>query len=95
MYVSPDGRGDSLPINPDAFIHAGLFAPGDRDTPAVASGRGGLQVVHGRLTVLDMTLAAGDGLGIAGADEALEMGAATDSEVLRFDVRMDAPMLWG
>jgi hypothetical protein len=29
LYVSPDAREGSMPINTDAFIYAGLFAPGD------------------------------------------------------------------
>ena len=94
LYVSPDGREASMPINTDAFVHAGLFAPGDAVRHELAEGRGAwVQVVRGRLDVLGETLEAGDGAGITGA-EALDITFDEDSEVLLFDVRMDVPMIW-
>ncbi|WP_022836303.1 pirin family protein [Salisaeta longa] len=94
MYISPDGRGESMAINTDAFIYAGRFAPGDVVTHALGKGRGAwVQMVHGALTVCGTTLEAGDGVGITAADR-LEFRVAEDSEVLLFDVRMDVPRLW-
>ena len=52
-----------------------------------------MQVVDGTVSVAGITLEAGDGVGITDATElAFEFGA--ESEVLLFDVRMDAERLW-
>jgi len=68
LYVSPDGRGETMPINTDACVYAGLFSPGDRITHKVEDGRGAwLQVVDGELEVAGETLRQGDGVGITGA----------------------------
>jgi len=39
-YVSPDGRGDTMPVHTDAFVYAGLFAPGDHISHALSADRG-------------------------------------------------------
>ena len=94
LYVSPDGRDDSLPINTDAFIYAGLFDAGDMVQHTLEPGRGAwIQVVDGQLSVLGETLHQGDGVGITDADQ-LDITFEADSEVLLFDVRMDVPMIW-
>jgi quercetin 2,3-dioxygenase len=94
LYTSPDGRDGSMPLNADARIFAGLFATGDRAAHALGPGRGAwIQVVRGTVLLADVTLAQGDGA--AGTDTnqlALEFDA--DSEVLLFDVRLDAPLIW-
>ncbi|MES3630943.1 MAG: pirin family protein [Longimonas sp.] len=97
-YVSPDGREGTMPINTDAFVYAGLFAPGDTATHPLDAGRGAwLQVVEGQLTIETgpdtLTLHSGDGVGLTHTD-ALTLTATADSEVLLFDVRMDVPRLW-
>jgi len=90
-YVSPDGRGDTMPIHTDAFVYAGLFAPGDRPSHALPPGRGAwVQVVDGTVSVDDMTLRTGDGAGFTALSE-LNFSFKDDSEVLLVDVRMDAP----
>ena len=94
LYVSPDGRNGSMPINTDAFIYAGLFAPGNSVTHELGEGRGAwIQVVKGELHVAGETLKQGDGVGITETDR-LDLTFEADSEVLLFDVRMDAPMIW-
>lgn len=94
LYVSPDGREGSMPINADALIYAGLFAPGDRVERTLEAGRGAwIQVVRGAVDVADVTLATGDGVGITDA-ERVELAFREDSEVLLLDLRMDAPMSW-
>jgi redox-sensitive bicupin YhaK (pirin superfamily) len=94
LYVSPDAREGSMPINTDARIYAGLFSAGDRVTHSLESGRGAwIQVVRGSLRLAGATLAQGDGAGIIDAGE-LEIGFDAESEVLLFDVRMDVPLLW-
>jgi quercetin 2,3-dioxygenase len=94
LYCSPDGRDDSMPMNVDAFISAGLFAAGDRAEHDVAAGRGAwVQVVHGRVHVAGVTLEEGDGVGITNTDHlSFEFDAA--SEVVFFDVAMDSPLIW-
>ena len=102
LYVSPDGRGDSMAINTDAFIYAGLFAASDQVTYTLGDGqtenqgerRGAwLQVVDGELSVCGETLAQGDGVGITDMGE-LDITFHADSEVLLFDLGMDTPMIW-
>ena len=94
LYVSADGREGSMTINTDARIYAGLFSPGDRVEHLLEEGRGAwIQVVHGRLRIAGETLEQGDGGGITDA-ELLSLEFEEESEVLLFDVRMDAPMLW-
>jgi hypothetical protein len=50
-------------------------------------------MVHGELSVAGLDLRQGDGVGITDARE-LEIQFNAESEVLLFDVRMDAPLLW-
>ncbi|MFM2123891.1 MAG: hypothetical protein RL328_342 [Acidobacteriota bacterium] len=94
LYVSPDGRDGSMPINTGASIYAGLFAAGDRAKQVLTNGDGAwVQVVHGRASVAGVDLEQGDGVGIVGARELdLEFGA--DSEVLFFDLDMSAKLIW-
>ena len=94
LYVSPDGREGSMPINTDAHIYAGLFSTGDRVQHALDAGRGAwVQMVGGELDLAGVKLDAGDGLGITGAST-LDFAFAADSEVLLFDMRMDVPLIW-
>jgi redox-sensitive bicupin YhaK (pirin superfamily) len=94
LYVSRDGEDGSMPINTDARIYAGLFSPGDTARHPLAPGWGAwIQVVHGELRVAGLTLHQGDGAGITNARD-LDMQFDAESEVLLFDVRMDAPLLW-
>lgn len=94
LYVSPDGRDGSMPINTDARIYAGLFRPGDTAVHEVAPGRGvWLQMVRGQVDVAGVTLTRGDGAGITEADR-LDLQFTEESEVLLFDMRMDVPLIW-
>ena len=93
LYASPDGRDGSMPLNTDARIFAGLFAPGDHAEHALEPGRGAwVQVVRGALRVAGAALAAGDGAAITDTDR-LVLDFDADSEVLLFDVRLDAPLI--
>jgi redox-sensitive bicupin YhaK (pirin superfamily) len=88
------GKNDPMPVNTDAYIYAGLFADGDRARHELAEGRGAwVQVVEGEVTVAGATLRGGDGAGITETD-ALDFRFGAESEVLLFDLRMDAPRLW-
>ncbi|MGB6943772.1 MAG: pirin family protein [Bryobacteraceae bacterium] len=99
LYVSRDGEDGSMPINTDARIYAGLFSPGDCVLHSLESGWGAwIQMVRGDLRVaapgLDqIDLHPGDGVGITNAND-LDIQFDTESEVLLFDVCMDAPLLW-
>ena len=92
LYVSPDGRDQSLPIHSGACIYAGLFTAGDRAAHTLAPGRGAwVQMVKGRASVAGLTLAPGDGAGITEA-ERLEFVFEDASEVLLFDLDMQSPL---
>jgi len=94
LYVSPDGRDGSMPVHTDAFISAGLFAPGDRIEHRLLAGRGAwLQMVHGRAQVAGVALDEGDGVGIT-SEQTLDLAFDARSEALLFDVRMDVPLIW-
>ena len=94
LYVSPDGRDGSMPVNTDALVYAGLFADGDTASYDLLDGRGAwVQVVRGRVSVAGATLGQGDGAGITDTDR-LDFRFGETTELLLFDVRMDAPMLW-
>lgn len=98
-YVAPytheeAGADGPMPVNTDAFIHAGLFSPEDRVSHRLEEGRGAwVQVVEGDVEVAGVTLESGDGAGITEAD-ALDFRFGAESEVLLFDVRMDVSRLW-
>jgi len=98
-YVAPytdeaAGADGPMPINTDAYIYAGEFESGDRARHALAEGRGAwVQVVDGEAEVAGVTLRSGDGAGITDADT-LAVSFGAESEVLLFDLRMDAPRLW-
>ncbi len=94
LYVSPDGRDGSMPINTDASIYAGLFAAGDTAQHPVAAGHGAwVQIVHGEVEVAGLTLKEGDGAGITDVDS-LDFRFSTDTEIVLFDVGMQAPLIW-
>jgi redox-sensitive bicupin YhaK (pirin superfamily) len=94
LYVSPDGRGESMPVNTDAFVHVGQFSPPDRATHELSSGRGAwVQVVEGTVTVGGVTLRAGDGAGFTAPGE-LGFSFKRPTELLLIDVRMDAARIW-
>lgn len=94
LYVSPNGRGDSMPVNTDAYVYAGQFSPGDRPSHELKPGRGiWIQVVDGTVSIGDVTLQKGDGTGITDPDE-IQFSFQRSAEVLLIDVRMDAPRVW-
>jgi len=94
LHVSPDGRGEGMPINTDAFVHVGRFSPSDRAVHELPSGRGTwVQVVDGTASGNGHTLRAGDGAGFTAPDE-LSFSFDGETELLLIDVRMDAPRIW-
>jgi len=94
LYVSPDGRGDSMPVNTDAFVHVGQFSPGDRASHQLSSGRGAwVQVVEGTVSVGGVRLDGGDGAGFTAPSE-LAFSFECPTELLLVDVRMGADRVW-
>lgn len=92
LYVSPDGRGRSMPVNADAYISVGRFAAGETASYELAERRGAwLQVIDGRMEVENTSLRQGDGVGITGMEN-INFSFRAPSEVLIVDVRMrEAP----
>lgn len=90
LYVSPDGRSDSMTIHQDAFIYAGILDEGDLFKHELDKNRGAwIQVVHGTVEVNgEHQLEEGDGAGITNWEE-VELVALEESEVILFDVAMD------
>ena len=93
LYVSPDGRKESMPINTDAFVYAGEFDQRETLSYPLRPGRGvWIQVVEGHLSVRDISLKEGDGAGFTAPSE-LTLSMEEETEVLLVDVRMDAPRI--
>lgn len=98
LYVSPDGRDGSMPINTGASIYAGLFDKGDTVKMPLNNGKdtsqgAWVQVVHGQVSVAGVTLDEGDGMGITGASE-LDFSFEENTEALLFDLDMNSRLLW-
>lgn len=86
VVVSPDGEGQSLVIKQDARMLVGLFDEGNRTTLQTLSNRRyWVQMVHGRATVNEEHLSAGDGVAVE-HEKALHITSLTDSEILLFDL---------
>lgn len=90
LYVSPDGRNDSMRINQQADIYAGILQQGDEVTHTLQEGRGAwIQLVKGELVLNDeKKLQEGDGAGITGLSS-VTMKASQEAELILFDVAMD------
>jgi redox-sensitive bicupin YhaK (pirin superfamily) len=85
VIASPDGRADSIRINQDALLYAGLLHGRERAELNVDVGRKTyIHVARGRITVNGHVLGAGDALKTGGGTIALEGGEG--AEVLVFDL---------
>jgi redox-sensitive bicupin YhaK (pirin superfamily) len=86
LVASPDGRDGSVTVHTDARLYAGLFAPGERATLELASGRHAwVHVARGRARVNGKELGAGDAAALS--DEAAVTVEGVDgAEVLVFDL---------
>ena len=94
LYVSPDGRDGSMPINTDALVYSGRFETGDHLSYTLNPSRGvWLQVVKGGVKVADHHLFTGDGIGITETNR-IEANFADCSEILLFDLGMNTPRIW-
>ena len=86
LVASPDGAHDSVSMNADARLYAGLFDGAERATLALAPGRKGyVHLVRGSLQVNGQTLAGGDAALLAD-ETAVTLQGGQDAEVLVFDL---------
>jgi redox-sensitive bicupin YhaK (pirin superfamily) len=86
LVASPDGAQDSVHINADARVYAGLF-DGDQAARLVldASRKSYVHLVRGNLTVNGQALEAGDALLIEN-ETGIDVSQGKDAEVLVFDL---------
>ncbi len=90
LVVSPDGADDSVTIQQDARMYAGLFDDDERATLDLAEGRlGYVHVVRGEVLVNGHGLKSGDAL-LYRDEPRVEIAGGRDAELLVFDLpRMD------
>lgn len=87
LIVSPDGRHGSVHLQQNAFVYASLLGSGATVRHEFAPGRKGwVQVVGGEVVVAGHTLKAGDGLAVQDEAELVLEGAASEAEILLFDL---------
>jgi redox-sensitive bicupin YhaK (pirin superfamily) len=86
LVASRDGRDGSVSLHQDVLVYAAELAPGDRARHVLAKDRAAwVQIVSGKVTVNGQALASGDGAAIA-EEDALEIVADADAELLVFDL---------
>ena len=89
LLASPDGRGNSIQIEQDAFMSLTYLAAGvPRAAVLDASRHAWVHVATGRVQLGDLDLAAGDGVAISGERQIALTGGSDDaaSQVLLFDL---------
>ncbi len=86
LVGSRDGRDGSVTIHQDVDLYATLLSEGDQVAHELADGRKGwVQVATGTADLNGKTLAAGDGVAVAGP-ATIEVAGESDAEVLLFDM---------
>jgi redox-sensitive bicupin YhaK (pirin superfamily) len=86
VVASTDARRGSLRLDQDAVVYSALLDPGQHVVLALAQGRGAwLHVVQGGVTLDDLVLTTGDGVGVTGAP-AVSLTARETTEILLVDV---------
>ncbi len=87
LVISPDGRYDSLKIQQDAYIYAGLFDGQEQASLTLEEPRFiYIHLVKGRLQVNSESLSAGDGLKIR-HESSVHFSNGQQAEVLVFNLR--------
>ena len=87
LVASPDGAGDSVTINADAYLFAGLFNGTESATLNINSERKAyVHVVRGAVEVNGQHLSGGDAALIS-AESRIEITNGKDAEVLVFDLK--------
>ncbi len=88
LIVSPDGVKDSLKINQEAHLYAGIFDKDFHQLYKLKEGRGiWIQVVWGSLIVNKEVVDTGDGVAIENESEIHIDGGPQGAEFLLFEVR--------
>ncbi|MGC1782473.1 MAG: pirin family protein [Acidobacteriaceae bacterium] len=85
LIASRDGRQESFLIRSDAEMYAGKLLAGTQMRQPLAGNNGWIQVASGEIAVNGKPLHAGDGVAITDEDS-VRIGAATDAEILVFDL---------
>jgi quercetin 2,3-dioxygenase len=86
VVASPDARRGSLRIHQDAVLYSALLAPGHHVVHELARGRcAWLHLVQGEVTLDELVLTAGDGVGLA-AERAVSLTAREATEILLVDI---------
>jgi len=87
LVASPDGREDSVKLNANAALYAGLFDGEERAELALPANRKAyVHVVRGSVQVNGQCLSAGDAA-MLDNEPAVQIGAGRDAEVLVFDLQ--------
>ncbi len=87
LIISPDGRDDSLRIQQDANVYAGLFDGDESATLTLDKNRHAyVHVARGGIELEGVKLEAGDGVRLRNP-QTLKLTAGKDAEVLVFDLR--------
>ena len=86
LVASRNGEADSVSVNQDARLYAGLFDGGEQAVLDLAPGRRAyVHLARGQLDVNGDTLTEGDGLKLADLTE-IRLEKGRDAEVLVFDL---------
>jgi redox-sensitive bicupin YhaK (pirin superfamily) len=86
LVASPDGASESITINCDARVYAGLFGKGESAELPIATGRGAwLHVARGRVRVNGEELREGDGASFEDEDR-VRVEGIEGGEVIAFDL---------
>jgi quercetin 2,3-dioxygenase len=91
VVASPDVRAGSLRLHQDTWLYSTILAPGQHVVHELAPDRTAwLHVVLGEVTLGDLVLTAGDGVGLA-AERAVSLTAREATEILLFDLKERVP----
>jgi redox-sensitive bicupin YhaK (pirin superfamily) len=86
LIASRDGREDSIHVHQDADLYSAVLGRGDHTRHSLRDGRQAwVQIARGEVELNGTQLRAGDGAAITD-ESGLELSAATDAEVLLFDL---------
>ena len=91
VVASPDARKGSLRIHQDALMYSAMLDPGQHVVHELSQGRRAwLHLVQGEVSIGDLVLTAGDGVGIS-AERAVSLTAREEAEILLIDLGMERP----
>jgi len=86
VVASSDGRRGSLRIHQDALMYSAMLDSGQHVVHELWDGRSAwLHLVHGEVTLSDIVLTTGDGVGVT-AERAVSFTAREETEILLLDL---------